>query len=241
MRPACETERAWAGQTTKPPKRSAFVVWTRSSRPPSQVHSPTRLDSQGEDTRAFHAYAEVEVHVALRRRMTALPLEPLTRHAFAPFGDVLSAEADIPAKPANQGTARRFDRLCRLDNQRPLSASLNLCMFHCDPRPSGRFAVDLLEKHPRSSQMFIPMNASRYVVIVALARRDEPDVNTVRAFLASGAQGISYNPGVWHHPLIALDRETLFACAVYEDESDEDCIVHSIAQEQLYIELPRSM
>lgn len=33
----------------------------------------------------------------------------------------------------------------------------------------------------------------------------KPDLSTLRAFLATNAQGISYHPNIWHHPIIALD------------------------------------
>jgi ureidoglycolate hydrolase len=45
----------------------------------------------------------------------------------------------------------------------------------------------------------------------------------IRAFIARSGQGITYFPGVWHHPLIALEQTTDFACVVYEDGTDDDC------------------
>ena len=32
----------------------------------------------------------------------------------------------------------------------------------------------------------------------------------MRAFRATGGQGVNYARGVWHHPVLALDRETDF-------------------------------
>jgi len=69
--------------------------------------------------------------------------------------------------------------------------------------------------------------SSRYLVIVALGQ-DRPDPSTVRAFLSSTSQGITYYPGVWHHPLIALDQVTDFACVVWENGTSEDCEVRSM-------------
>lgn len=152
--------------------------------------------------------------------------EPLTPEAFAPFGFVLMADrGDVEGRPVNRGTARRFDELCALHNLRPDGARLNVCVFRCAPHVAWPMRIDLLEKHPRSTQMFVPMNARRYVVVVAEPNERAPDLATLRAFVATGRQGIAYGPGVWHHPLIAVDDETDFACMVYEDGSSEDCVV----------------
>ena len=42
---------------------------------------------------------------------------------------------------------------------------------------------------------------------------DEPDISTLRAFRATGKQGVNYHRGVWHHPLLVLipDHEFLVA------------------------------
>jgi ureidoglycolate lyase len=68
------------------------------------------------------------------------------------------------------------------------------------------------------------MNASRYIALVALGG-ERPDLATLAAFVAEGPQGISYAPGVWHHPMLALDVETDFVVFVHEDGTDVDCVV----------------
>lgn len=58
-----------------------------------------------------------------------------------------------------------------------------------------------------------------------LATDGQPSLPTLRAFMASTAQGISYHRNVWHAPLIALgDRKVDFACVVSETGVPEvDC------------------
>ena len=89
--------------------------------------------------------------------------------------------------------------------------------------------LTLLERHAASSQLFVPMNARRYLVVVAHGG-DAPDLGSARAFVASGAQGVSYAPGVWHHPMIALDEAIDFACFVYEDGTALDCETRALGE-----------
>jgi ureidoglycolate lyase len=150
--------------------------------------------------------------------------EPLTPEAFALYGAVLDGDRpELPYKSANMGTARRYDWVAPVENLRPGAARPNLCIFRVAPRLEWPLEVKMLEHHPLSTQLFFPMAASRYVVLVAAPRPGSPDLSTLRAFLATARQGVAYVPGTWHHPLIALDRETDFGCIVYEDETVGDC------------------
>lgn len=157
-----------------------------------------------------------------------LPIEALTAEAYAPYGDVIAAGlAGATGKPANYGTARRFDRLATLENLRT-TATPNVSVFRSAARTDFPFRLALLEKHPGSTQVFIPMSARRYLVVVALGD-EAPDLTTLRVFSATGKQGISYRPGVWHHPLFNLDEEADFTCLVFEDDSAGDCVEHTLA------------
>ncbi|XXY18608.1 ureidoglycolate lyase [Sorangium sp. So ce216] len=170
-----------------------------------------------------------------RTRIAAQPLSPA---AYAPYGDVIMASPHGQAgKPANQGTARRFDHLAGIEDLRPGRAALNVSVFRCAPRSSFPLPIALLEKHPGSTQAFVPMTARRYLVVVALGG-DRPDLGTLAAFIAQGAQGITYRPGVWHHPMIALDAETDFVCLVWEDGSPGDCAVVELEEgERVEVEI----
>lgn len=162
---------------------------------------------------------------------------PLAPAEYEPYGRVIAAAPrGEPGKPANQGTARRFDHLVSIDDLRPGRAALNVSVFRCAPRFTP-VPIALLEKHPASTQVFVPMNARRYLVVVALGG-DRPDRSTLAAFVASGRQAISYAPGVWHHPMIALDHETDFTCLVWEDGTDGDCTVVELEGEPPRIALP---
>lgn len=162
-------------------------------------------------------------------RIAARPLSPV---AYAPYGHVIMASPQgEPGRPVNQGTARRFDHLAPIEDLRPGRAALNVSVFRCTPRSRWPLAVELLEKHPGSTQVFVPMNARRYLAVVALGG-DRPDLATLAAFIATGAQGISYHPGVWHHPMIALDAEVDFTCLVWEDGSADDCAVVAYREDE---------
>jgi ureidoglycolate lyase len=160
----------------------------------------------------------------------------ITAEAYSPYGDLLSADRmDIAPREANQGTATRKNGQIAIAHDR-LSARANFASFRCAPRTEWPMPLLLLEKHPHSTQTFIPMSGSRYVVVVALGR-DAPDLATLRAFVVSGATAVSYKPGIWHHPMIALDRQTDFACLVWEDGTDGDAVEHALLGERRLLEV----
>jgi len=153
--------------------------------------------------------------------------EPLNRDAYLPYGTLVAADPTIPSKSANFGTAERYNHLGPLKNLRS-GAEPNLCVFRSQPFSGNPFVIQLLERHPHSTQLFVPMSRdARYLVIVGNGE-ETPDLSTIKAFIAVSGQGITYHPGVWHHPLIALDRPTDFACVVYEDDSPADCDTRKI-------------
>ncbi|KAL4250008.1 allantoicase family protein [Abortiporus biennis] len=166
----------------------------------------------------------------------SIPALALTAEAFAPFGQVVQAYSDLNAVPnprntritgANQGTAVKFHKLAPVLSSYPsdTSAAGGLSVYRCKPieLSEGNWAVKLLERHPFTNQAFIPMGAgvadgledpgNRYLVVVAKnGGDDKPDLETLRAFVATTGQGIVYDTGIWHHPMAALDGPIDFTC-----------------------------
>lgn len=136
---------------------------------------------------------------------TELPIELLTREAFAPFGDVIEL---IGAKhfPINGGTTERFHDLANIDLG-PAGGRTLVNVFRGQARKLP-YEVKMLERHPLGSQAFIPLTAMPYLVVVAPA--GELDVSQMRAFVTQGWQGVNYARGVWHHPLLALSETSDF-------------------------------
>jgi allantoicase len=168
--------------------------------------------------------AAPEASDSLRRKLietAAFPVLPLTPEAFAPFGHVLQAYGDHNAKPkgtritsANDGTASKFHKLSLLSSSYPANtgATAGISIYRCKPlegiATDGTVNLTALERHPYTQQAFIPMGrgpgeglsetADRYMVVVARNGEDDrPDLGTVRAFMATTAQGLAYNTAVW--------------------------------------------
>lgn len=171
------------------------------------------------------------------KRQLVIEAVALSAKAFLPYGELISAGSGASGVAANMGTARRFNRLVELRNLRPGRAKPNLCLYRCRPAKSFPFRVKLLERHEFSTQVFIPMGGARRYLVVVATGGNAPELKTLRAFVAGPAQGIGYRPGTWHHPLIALDAVTDFACLVYEDGGAGDCEIRKLAAPAL-IELP---
>ena len=131
-----------------------------------------------------------------------LKLEPLTRDAFADFGDVIETEG-AQHFAINQGMAERFHDLAKIDMAGDGQAIVSIFVSRAWPRP---IAIRMLERHPLGSQAFIPLQQQDYVVVVA----KRPEASELRGFLARGTQGVNYGRNIWHHPLLALENESRF-------------------------------
>ena len=147
--------------------------------------------------------------------MTRLPqviAEPLNAEAFRPFGQVL----EVPAKPGRKS----FNEI--LENSR-VNASVDLSISTINPLDKLPMRAQTLERHPYSSQTFIPIKAGRYLVIVAPGKPDgSPDLDEIRCFLATGEQSFTYRRGVWHHDMTVLDETAEMAILMWCEGSSDD-------------------
>jgi len=155
--------------------------------------------------------------------MTACVLraEPLTADAFAPYGDVIDVHAARRNHPINDGSAQRYDDLARIDVHEALGQAV-VAIVRAQP---AQLPVRLhaLERHRLGSQLFMPLQRARFLVVVAPAQAEHP-LADARCFVAMPGQGVQYRRGTWHHPLLALDAATDFLVVDRRaPHGDEDC------------------
>jgi ureidoglycolate lyase len=130
---------------------------------------------------------------------TVLKVEPLTRAAFAPFGEVLEA-AGAELRMINEGTTERYHALAHADVGTGGGAIISL--FRANRRPLP-IQIRMLERHPLGSQAFYPLSREDWLVVVGEGTA-RPEPGGTRCFRASGQQGINYSRNVWHHPVLVL-------------------------------------
>jgi ureidoglycolate lyase len=128
-----------------------------------------------------------------------LPVVPLTRTGFAPFGQVIERDP-ATMRLINAGTTERYHALGRAEALGE-GAEVILNLFRGQPR---RFPhkIDMMERHPYGSQSFHPLDRRPWLVVVAEDEGGRP--GRPHVFLADGDQGINYRANIWHHPLMAI-------------------------------------
>jgi len=135
-----------------------------------------------------------------------LQAKPLTRDAFAAFGDVIEISDQAKHFGINDGHTERYHDLASVDvNNQDGRTLINI--FRSTPLAQP-IAIRMMERHPLSSQAFIPLSGQPYWVVVAPA--GEFDVSQLQAFLASPEQGVNYHAGTWHHYCLALHEVSDF-------------------------------
>jgi ureidoglycolate lyase len=133
-----------------------------------------------------------------------LNAQPLTKEAFAPYGDVIETEA-AEHFSINLGTVERYHDLANIDIDYADGGRAIVSLAIINNAQTIPFQLNVIERHPKASQAFIPMfNEPIYVVVGEPS--DEAQPNNLKAFVTNGKQGFNYNVGVWHMPLMA-DQE----------------------------------
>lgn len=132
--------------------------------------------------------------------MKSLKITPLTAEKFLPFGEVIEVRPGLVPISINDGNTQRFHDLALVDTSQSDGQSL-ISIFRSTPLALP-ITIEKMERHPLSSQAFIPLSGRPYLVVVAPA--GEFDESEICVFLAATNQGVNYHRGVWHHYSLAL-------------------------------------
>jgi ureidoglycolate lyase len=135
--------------------------------------------------------------------MRTLTTQTLRASAFAPYGAVLGG-ALSSGLFINAGTSEKIALPEPDFLQAGGQLSLNLYRAQATPLP---VVARELERHCLGSQSFIPLAGVPFVVLVALGdpacQGTKPLESSLAAFWLDGSCGVTFNPGTWHHPLLA--------------------------------------
>ena len=123
----------------------------------------------------------------------------ITRRNFQKFGELISVKKIKPIN-INNGYAKRFDNLCRINTSSKKGKTI-MSIFSSKKRKFP-MNIKMMEKHPLGSQAFVPMNEATFLVFVA-PKGKRPNTKKIESFIVPKQTGINYKPGIWHFPLIS--------------------------------------
>ena len=157
--------------------------------------------------------------------LDTIKIQPLTAESFSPYGEVIACESN-PFFHINNQHTERYHALALAETD----AKVGLSIFKNIQTTSIPFEIQMLERHPRGSQAFIPMQGQQFLVVVAPALDlGTPDLSKIVAFMSNGQQGINYRAGTWHHPLLTLEAPSDFV-VIDRIGDGENCDVYSFDQ-----------
>lgn len=160
--------------------------------------------------------------------MIELVARPLTRAAFAAFGEVIELR-DAQQISVNDGLTTRFHDLFTIDvndaGGRPV-----VSLFRTAPLPLPH-RVRVMERHPRGSQAFMPMDEAPFLVLVA-ADADPIGAADLSLFLTNGRQGVNFYKSTWHHFQMVLEAQRDF---IVIDRGGDDNLELRRLREEVWI------
>ncbi|HEY7804550.1 MAG TPA: ureidoglycolate lyase [Orrella sp.] len=149
-------------------------------------------------------------------------IEPLSRSAFAKYGDVIGGHMPTEGVSINQGTTHKFatealalteqdgdeggDQSSDQSSDQSQRGQGQAFLYRARAQPLP-LTLHELECHHLGSQTFVPLAGVSFVVVVALsdATGHAPNLQTLRAFWVDGNHAITLRAGTWHHGLIAME------------------------------------
>ena len=156
------------------------------------------------------------------------PIE-INRSNFAMYGDLISTN-DIKPIDINSGYAKRFNNLANLNTLKDGGKTI-VSIFSALKR-TFPMKIDMMEKHPLSSQAFIPMKETTFLAFVA-PPGEFPEINKIQSFIIPPKTGINYKNGVWHFPLISTEDTNFLV--IDRKGSGENLIIHKFEKENIIL------
>ncbi len=133
-------------------------------------------------------------------RTICLEVQPMTREAFAPFGEIISERGTIEIDL--DGGQAGF--VTQTVEKRPM-------------------VFDFLGRHRRTEQVFSPLGGAQSIIAVAMQTDgDAPDPTKMAAFLVDGSCAFKLHRGTWHTSAFPVKDRASFLVVDREGTLDED-------------------
>lgn len=146
-------------------------------------------------------------------------LQDINEEVFSRFGHVF--------KPVRG--AKRINHSDIAVNLRESAELIFAQVLADDLRKNNYVCIEMLEKHPYSSQSFFPLDVNAYLVVVCESdEHGTPLLHTLKAFKVPGDTSVTYKENVWHTGMASIDGGRSFTMLVYEDGTKDDCIFLNI-------------
>ena len=146
----------------------------------------------------------------------SLILKNINKENFSQYGQLISTK-DISSENINSNTTKSFYDLADIE----ILGDDNQCRVNIFKAKKRKFPleINMLENHPFSSQTFIPLQKTTFIVIVAPIS-NIPDLNSIEAFQIFAEEGINFKPKVWHFPLIAIEDSNFLTIDKKDSENN---------------------
>ena len=130
-----------------------------------------------------------------------LTIKNINKENFFQYGQLISTK-DVNSENINSDTTKSFYDLVDIE----ILGDNNQCRINIFKAKKRQFPleINMLENHPFSSQSFIPLQNTSFIVVVAPISKT-PNLELLEAFKVPSEEGINFKPKVWHFPLIAVE------------------------------------
>ena len=128
-------------------------------------------------------------------------IKKITKDNFSLYGDLITIK-DKNSEGINNNTTHSYFDLANIQISGE-DKNVRLNIFDAKKRIFP-LKIDMLEMHPLSSQVFLPMSNNDFIVLVAPIA-PKPDLKKIEIFKVSNGDGINFKTCVWHFPLISID------------------------------------
>ena len=153
----------------------------------------------------------------------------INKNNFSQFGDLISSD-NVDPIDINDGYAKRYDDLANINiskNQGTTIVSIFSALKRTFP-----MNIDMMEKHPLGSQMFMPMKETTFLCFVA-PEGNFPEIKKIQSFIIPPKTGINYKPGIWHFPLISTEDTNFIV--VDRKGNGENLIIHHFKNDKIIL------
>ena len=125
-------------------------------------------------------------------QLIEIAVEPLSTESFAPFGEVIE---EFPNSVHAEGGFKAMRRVGFA-----IDGAVDLHVIRYDLKP---MEFHLMERHLHVTETRVPLSPEPVVLVVAQSTRPDdqsalPSLESFRAFLLNGRQGVLLGTGAWH-------------------------------------------